>query len=126
MNFSSMGGDVARFKTDVARMFERVAADSARVLVVDLRGNGGGDSRMGEELLRYLTTKPYRMSAAKNWKMSAEYRVYFKTWVHPAIRWTHGWQFFSVGRQMMNGPDGKIVTLPEAPEAHARAQPFFS
>jgi hypothetical protein len=66
------------------------------------------------------------MSAAKNWKMSAEYRPYFKTWVHPAIRWTHGWQFFSVGRQMMNGPDGRIVALSEGPEAHAPAQPFFS
>ena len=125
MNFSSMGGDIERFKTDVAAMFRRVAADSARVLVVDLRGNGGGDSRLGEELLRYITTKPYRMSAAKDWKMSAEYRSYFKTWVHPAIRWTHGWQFFSTGRQLMNGPDGKIVTFPETAEAHSPAEPFF-
>ena len=126
MNFSSMGGDIGRFKTDVAAMFQRVATDSARVLIVDLRGNGGGDSRLGEELLRYITTKPYRMSAAKEWKMSAEYRSYFKTWVHPAIRWTHGWQLIPVGRQLMNGPDGKIVSFPETPEAHAPAQPFFS
>jgi len=126
MNFSSMGGDIGRFKTDVAAMFRRVAADSARVLIVDLRGNGGGDSRLGEEFLRFITTKPYRMSAAKDWKMSAEYRSYFKSWVHPAIRWTHGWQFFSIGRQLMNGPDGQIVTLPETPEAHSPAEPFFS
>jgi C-terminal processing protease CtpA/Prc len=126
MNFRTMAGDIPRFKADVAAMFQRVAADSARLLVVDLRGNGGGDSRLGEELLRYITTRPYRMSAAKEWKMSAEYRSYFKTWVHPAIRWTHGWQFFSLGRQLMNGPDGKLVTLPEAEETHSPAEPFFS
>jgi len=126
MNFSSMGGDLGRFKTDVAAMFRRVAADSARVLIVDLRGNGGGDSRLGEEFLRYITTKPYRMSAAKDWKMSAEYRSYFKTWVHPAIRWTRGWQLMPIGRQLMNGPDGKIVTMAESPEVHTPAERFFS
>jgi len=126
MNFRSMAGDPGRFKTDLAEMFQRVAADSARVLVIDLRSNGGGDSRLGDELLRYITTKPYRMGSAKQWKMSAEYRSYFKSMVHPAVRWTHGWELFSLGRQLMNGPDGKIVTFSEWPEAHEAAQPFFS
>ena len=125
MNFRSMAGDLGRFKTDVAAMFQRVAADSARVLVVDLRGNGGGDSRLGDELLRYVTTKPYRMASAKLWKMSAEYRTYLKTMVHPAVRWTHGWELISTGRQLMSGPDGKIVVLSEPPKAHDPAQPFF-
>ena len=126
MNFRSMAGDPERFKTDLAAMFQRVAADSVRVLVIDLRGNGGGDSRLGDELLRHFTTKPYRMSSAKAWKMSAEYRSYFKSMVHPALRWTHGWELFSIGRQLMNGPDGKTATFSEAPEAHEAAQPFFS
>ena len=126
MNFRSMAGDPGRFKADLAEMFQRVAADSARVLVIDLRGNGGGDSRLGDELLRYVTTKPYRMGSAKHWKMSAEYRSYFKSMVHPAVRWTHGWELFSIGRQLMNGPDGKMVTFSELPEAHEAAQPFFS
>ena len=126
MNFRSMAGDPARFKTDLAAMFQRVADDSARVLVIDLRGNGGGDSRLGDELLRYVTTKPYRMSSAKQWKMSAEYRAYFKSMVHPSVRWTHGWELFSIGRRLMNGPAGKMVTFTEAPEAHEAAQPFFA
>ena len=126
MNFRSMAGDLGSFKNDVATMFRRVAADSDRVLIVDLRANGGGDSRLGDELLRYVTTAPYRMSAAKAWKMSAEYRAYFKTWVSPPLRWIHAWEFSSLGRQLMNGPDGKVVTLPEEAAAHEPAQPFFS
>ena len=126
MDFRSMAGDLETFRTDLAAMFRRVAADSDRVLIVDLRANGGGDSRLGDEFLRYVTTAPYRMSAAKAWKMSAEYRAYFKTWVSPPLRWIHAWGFSSLGRQLMNGPDGKVVTLPEDAAAHEPAQPFFS
>jgi Peptidase family S41 len=126
MDFRSMAGNLESFKTDIAAMFGRVTADSDRVLIVDLRANGGGDSRLGDEFLRYVTTAPYRMSAAKAWKMSAEYRGYLKTFLPTPLRWIHAWSFNSLGRQLMKGPDGTIVTFPEAPTAHATAQPFFS
>jgi Peptidase family S41 len=126
MDFRSMGGDLERFKPDIADMFRRVAADSDRVLIVDLRANGGGDSRLGDEFLRYITTTPYRMSAAKEWKMSAEYRAYLKTAIRAPLSWIPLWEFFRLGRELMNGPDGKIVTLPESAETHNRAEPFFS
>ncbi len=71
MNFRSMAGDRSAFGAAVAEMFRRVAADSAQTLIVDLRSNGGGDSRLGDELLSHLTTQSYRMSANKQWKMSA-------------------------------------------------------
>jgi hypothetical protein len=126
MNFCSMAGDLESFKTDVAAMFRRVAADSDRVLIVDLRTNGGGDSRLGDEFLRYVTIAPYRMSGGQAWKMSAEIRAYLKTFISAPLRWVHAWEFSSLGRQLMNGPDGKIVTLAELPAAHEPAQPFFS
>jgi hypothetical protein len=126
MNFQSMVGDPSAFAADVTDMFRRVAEDSAQTLIVDLRSNGGGDSRLGEELLRHLTTKVYRMSAGKQWKMSAEYRAYFKTWLTPPLRWIGAWNFSSVGRQLMHGPDGKIVDLPEEEAVRPRAEPFFS
>lgn len=126
MNFRSMGGEFDHFKSDVADMFRRIAADSDRVLIVDLRTNGGGDSRLGDEFLRYITTTPYRMSAVKAWKMSTEYRSYLKTFVRPPLGWFPVWEFSSVGRKLMNGPDGKIVTFSESPVAHDSAQPFYS
>jgi C-terminal processing protease CtpA/Prc len=58
--------------------------------------------------------------------MSTEYRRYFKTWVSPPLRWIRAWQFISVGRQLMNGPDGKIVMIPEETAAQEAAQPFFT
>ncbi len=126
MDFRSMGGNLDRFTADIADMFRRVAADSDRVLIVDLRGNGGGDSRLGDAFLRHITTTPYRTSAGKQWKMSAEYRAYMRTWLSPPLRWLHAWEFFGLGRALMNGPDGKVVSLPESVEAHDAVQPFFA
>jgi len=126
MNFRSMAGDRATFGTAVADMFRRMDADAAQTLIIDLRSNGGGDSRLGDELLSHLTTKAYRMSASKQWKMSAEYRAYLKTFVHAPLSWLPVWDFFSLGRQLFHGPDGKIVDLPEAEAAHRPTEPFFS
>ena len=126
MNFRSMAGDPSAFGASVTDMFRRVAADSEQTLIIDLRSNGGGDSRLGDELLRHLTTKAYRTSAVKQWKMSAEYRAYFKTWISAPLRWLRVWNFSSLGRQLMHGPDGKIVNLPEKETAHPAAEPFFT
>jgi hypothetical protein len=126
MNFRSMAGDRSAFGTAVADMFRRVAADSAETLIIDLRSNGGGDSRLGDELLSHLTTKSYRLSATKQWKMSAEYRAYLKTFVRAPLSWLPAWDFFSLGRQLFHGPDGKIVDLPEPEEAHPVTEPFFT
>jgi len=126
MNFRSMAGDRSTFGAAVDDMFRRAAGDSVETLIIDLRSNGGGDSRLGDELLGHLTTKSYRMSASKQWRMSAEYRAYLKTFVRAPLSWLPTWDFFSLGRQLFHGPDGKIVDLPEPEEAHPPAQPFFS
>jgi Peptidase family S41 len=126
MNFRSMGVDLARFRSDVAAMFRRVAADSDRVLIVDLRTNGGGDTRLGDELLRYVTTHPYRFNARKDWKMSAEYRSYVKSFIRPPLGWLPVQYLFAQGRAMFRGPSGKIVTLGEQTTTPDRAEPFFS
>lgn len=126
MNLRTLAGPLPKFATDLSIMFRQVAADSDRVLIIDLRENGGGDSRFGDELLRYITTAPYRMSARKDWKMSAEYRSYLKSFVRPPLRWLRPWNFSSTGRSLMRGPNGTIVPLPEEPSAHSSQQPFFA
>jgi hypothetical protein len=85
MNFKSMAGDLGVFHTNVTTMFRQIAADSDRVLIVDLREDGGGDDRLGQDFLRFVTTKPYRDGALKEWKMSAEYRAYIATGITPPI-----------------------------------------
>lgn len=49
--------------------FRQIAANKTEVLILDLRGNGGGDDRLGTLLLSYLLDKPfvhYRDIVARN------------------------------------------------------------
>jgi hypothetical protein len=125
MDFFTMDGDVERFRADLDTMFRQLRADSARVLVVDLRANGGGDDRLGEELLSHLTTQPYRMSSAKLWKMSGEYRAYVKSMVRPPLNHLQIEKVIPAGRRMFSGPDGTVARFDFEPEPHASRDPRF-
>ena len=125
MNFYSMGGDPARFQGQVASMFRQLAADGARTLIVDLRANGGGNSRMGDALLRHFAAKPYRDSARKEWKMSAQYRAFVKTMLRPPLALLRLQYLHPQGRALFGGPAGKIVTFQEPMITPKRAEPFF-
>jgi hypothetical protein len=46
-----------KFREFLADAFARLRSENIRNLVIDLRGNGGGDSEIGFELARYLSKK---------------------------------------------------------------------
>jgi len=125
MNLSSLAGDVGKFREDLDGMFRRLGSDSARALIIDLRSNGGGDTRLGDELLSHITTQAYRMSSAKLWKMSDEYRSYLRSRVHAPFNRLPIEKAFPTGRRLFSGPAGKIVRLDESPETHAPREPRF-
>jgi hypothetical protein len=126
LDFYSMGGDIARFKTDLGAAFTKMAADSARGLIVDVRRNGGGDSQFGDELLAHMTSTPYRLAARKEWKMSHEYRSYLKHHLNASIRWLPIEYLFGIGRRMFSGPDGKIMVNEIPLDKHKRVPPAFA
>jgi hypothetical protein len=114
LDFRSMH-DLPRFREFCAATFATMREKQARGLIVDLRENGGGDSQLGDELLSYLTTKPYRSCARKEWKASASYRTFMMSYVHPAIRWLPLHWFDSTTRRYFGAEDGAIVVF-EQPE----------
>jgi hypothetical protein len=79
MDFFSLVGDSllsaeSSFKKSVAAMFRQVAVDKPRVLIIDVRENGGGEDSMAVELLRRLTEKPFRLLASTRFKRSRDVR----------------------------------------------------
>ena len=66
------------FDSFLNRSFKDMQLHQARGLIIDLRENGGGNSQMGEMLLRYFNTKPYRLSSGMKWKVSTHYKKYIE------------------------------------------------
>ncbi|MEM6292528.1 MAG: S41 family peptidase [Myxococcota bacterium] len=66
-----VGSHQAHFQKAFERMFATLAQNPPRGIVVDVRGNDGGSTTVGDQLLAYLTKTPYRMMAQKHWRVSA-------------------------------------------------------
>lgn len=62
--------DLSDFRRWTNGFFARVANSPPRALIVDLRGNAGGNTENGRVLLSHLTSQPIRMFAEKQWRVS--------------------------------------------------------
>ena len=66
------GYDYGLYREFLDSTFRAVQTLKPERIVVDLRGNGGGNSRLGDWLLDYLTDKPYRTFGGSYFKVSPE------------------------------------------------------
>jgi hypothetical protein len=88
--------------------FTEIRDRRARGVVVDLRRNGGGDSSLADALLDYLTDRPYRMCARKEWRSSARYRRYMKAHLVWWLRWLPVQYAFPTGRAFWGVDEGAL------------------
>jgi hypothetical protein len=112
------------FQQFLREIFEDMRRAPPRGLIVDLRRNGGGDSLLGEELLSYLSDRPYRMASRKEWRVSSRYRAFMKSRLHAAIRWLPVQYLHPVGRRMWRTPIGQDVVFESAATAPSPAARF--
>jgi C-terminal processing protease CtpA/Prc len=92
-SFKILPGDVAylevnTFMSDagIKTLKENFAtASAAKGLIVDIRGNGGGNSDYADALIRALADKPYLGS---RWR-GVDYRATYRSWNRP-IGWVRG------------------------------------
>ena len=57
--YSEFGVNVQEGTAFMKRSFEAIQAKASRVLILDVRGNGGGESELGGMLFSYLMEKPF-------------------------------------------------------------------
>jgi hypothetical protein len=129
MNFVSIfdGLDtVSHFKKAVGQMFKLVAADRPRVLIIDIRENGGGEDSVSQALLRHLTEKRFRLLTSVQLKRSKEARESINSVIRIPFRWM-GLPYLSTeARQYLTGEVGTLSPPLERPlEERKRAEPFF-
>ncbi len=113
----TLAADLGEFEDFLAATFADLQRSPPAALVVDLRRNGGGDSRLGDELLQYLTDRPWRQAARKEWKASDRYRAFLKTMLAPWLRWLPVQYLHPVGWKLWTAETGELVVFEEDPQA---------
>ncbi len=106
LSLDTLAADLADFEDFLEATFEGLARSPPAALVVDLRRNGGGDSRLGDALLQYLTDRPWRQAARKEWKASDRYRAFLKTFLAPWLRWLPVQYLHPIGWKLWTTPAG--------------------
>ena len=131
MEFLNMVGDdllnaSSSFKKAVGAMFRQVAVDKPRVLIIDVRENGGGDDAIAEELMRHLTEKPFRLLASTRYKRSKEVRDAGKQIIRIPFRWLGLPLLIPEGRRYYLGSEGTLSS-PQTRSVRTlpRGEPFF-
>ena len=64
--------DLEKFEVFLDEAFRKIKEQSPDNLIIDIRKNSGGNSSLGDELLRYLTDKPCRQFEKYEWKVSKQ------------------------------------------------------
>ena len=67
----------------VDELFREIFSKGTQDLIMDLRFNSGGNSKMGDYILQFLTSKPYQMASRIDLKLS---EPVFALGVHTALR----------------------------------------
>jgi hypothetical protein len=76
------------YAKEFKRIFQQFADAGAQQLILDMRNHGGGDSRIGDELARYIADAPFRQFAFSEWKATPELKDAFKNAYLPkAVHW---------------------------------------
>jgi len=62
------------FESFIRQSFQKIRDAGVRWLIIDLRENWGGNSALGDELLQYLTDRPFRQYSRIRLKVSPQIR----------------------------------------------------
>lgn len=89
-------------------IFEEIAQGDPHHLVIDVRGNGGGDSQAGEMLLSFVSATLPPQTQRVEIKASAEIKDYYRRLFPRGFRWISPSLLHPVFRGLYATPEGEI------------------
>ncbi len=69
------------FQSFLVEAFTIFQRDSIHTLVIDVRGNYGGNSSLGDALLSYITDQPFTQVSRMDVKVSPQVRELYRSWM---------------------------------------------
>lgn len=70
--------DYDAFNEFLEQTFKEIKDKNINKLIIDIRENSGGDSRLNDLLLSYITTTLYQQSSGRYWKVSSQAKRAYK------------------------------------------------
>jgi len=111
VTIDTFANDLGDFEDWMEEVFGSFAKDRPAALVIDLRANGGGDSRLGDELLQYVTDRPWRQHARKEWKVSEPMKRQLEGMLPAWIRWLPVQYLHPTGWAIWTADDGDLAVF---------------
>ena len=95
------------FAVFLNRSFQQIKERKAAGVIVDIRKNGGGDSRLGDMLISYISDKKYRSSSGMKMRISSHSKAYaaLRGVKDPFADWENGKLYEYKTKKLM--PPGK-------------------
>lgn len=121
--FNDMPSGRAEFRSFLASTFETIHERGIERLILDIRGNGGGDSRAGDRLLSYLTDRELPAIERVEVKVTDEIKAYYETLLPRGFRWLPIHRLEPMLAQIREAESGQSFTMhPPPTEARPRAE----
>ncbi len=106
--FEDEGGEFSAF---LQEMFSTARQQDVQHLIIDIRCNQGGASAYGDEIVAYLTDKPFTQLSKADVKISKEIRDDFISYIPAFIRWFPVQYLHPFLRPLWTGALGETVTI---------------
>ncbi len=72
--------DLKKFKIFLDSSFKLIKEKEVNNLIIDIRNNSGGDSRLGDKLLKYIANDPFTQYGKMEWKISQQLKDLWKNY----------------------------------------------
>ena len=84
---SSFTVDTEEYMSFIKESFKKIGESAIEHLIIDVSGNGGGDSDLADSLVAYFSAKPVKSIGVTNWKRSKQYYKHLKRYAKWHARW---------------------------------------
>jgi hypothetical protein len=101
------------YNTFYRKAFRELNRKGIKNIVLDLRGNDGGDSRYAEDFAAWFADKPFRIASRTMWKVTPEFRKNFgQLYIPGYMRWAKFLYFFNEhANAIRKAKDGTIAVV---------------
>ena len=117
LSFNDMSGSLSAFNAFLEETFAQISDDGIETLILDIRENGGGDSRFGDALHTYLSDVDYPAIERIDVQVTEDIKRYYKTLLPEGFRWLPLHRVVPILRLIQETPAGE--SFPFFPDAEA-------